>query len=88
VHTGQTSELVKEYGAFTGDKDTPYMHNIWKLTNGPKLYNWEDQIAGIGQGNGTGPHIWAMVSMVLFNDMCEDGMFAKIVCAISHQKWS
>jgi len=27
---------------------------------------WKDPIAGIGQGNGAGPHIWAAVSTQLF----------------------
>jgi len=48
--------------------------------------DWVDPIAGIGQGNGAGPQIWAAVSMVLFNIMREHGLLASIVSTISHQK--
>jgi len=48
--------------------------------------DWVDPITGIGQGNGTGPQIWAAVSTILFNIRQEDGMFATIVCMISQQK--
>jgi len=48
--------------------------------------DWVDPITGIGQGNGTGPQIWAAVSTILFNIRQEDGMFATIVCMVLHQK--
>jgi len=56
------------------------MHSIQRLKNAT---DWEEAIAEIGQGNSAGPHIWALVSTVLFKMMREDGFFAKLVCAMS-----
>jgi len=55
-------------------------------SKGQNHKDWVEPIAGIRQGNGAGPQIWAAVSMVLFNIMREDGMFMSIVSMISHQK--
>jgi len=43
-------------------------------------------IAGIGQGNGVGPHIWAAVSSPMFQIMQSDGFYANIIMAISRQE--
>ncbi len=45
--------------------------------------NWGKPIAGIGQGNGAGPQIWAAVSSPLFELLQSAGFFANIVGAIS-----
>jgi len=39
-------------------------------------------IAGIGQGNGAGLHIWVVVSSPLFEIMQSDGFFAIIQCTM------
>jgi len=44
---------------------------------------WGCPIAGIGQGNCAGPHIWATVSLPLLKLMKQDGFFAMIVGEIS-----
>jgi len=46
---------------------------------------WQKAVAGIGQGNGTRPHIWAAVSMPLFDIMQTNGFVAKFICAISQK---
>jgi len=47
---------------------------------------WTDPIAGIGQGNGAGPHIWAVASTPLFQILKKEGFLAQIICAMSkHQ---
>jgi len=43
-------------------------------------------IAGIGQGNGAGPHIWAAVTMPLFQILTKEGFIATVICSISHLK--
>jgi len=35
-------------------------------TNAQGQAEWKDPVAGIGQGNGAGPQIWAAVSTPLF----------------------
>jgi len=47
---------------------------------------WNKPIAGISQGNGTGPSIWAAVSSPMFNIMCQHGFFALMRGAISHKE--
>jgi len=49
---------------------------------------WTEPIAGIGQGNGTGPHIWAPVNTPLFQILTQEGFLAHIICAISKQRSS
>jgi len=44
---------------------------------------WGQPIAGIGQGNGAGPQIWAAVSSPLFELLQQQGFFANIIGAIS-----
>jgi len=44
---------------------------------------WGQPIAGIGQGNGAGPQIWAAVSSPLFELLQQQGFFAHIIGAIS-----
>jgi len=46
---------------------------------------WQTRIAGIGQGNGAGPQIWAAVSSPMFDLMRQDGFYAHIVAAISRR---
>jgi len=55
-------------------------------SQGQNHKDWVEPITGIRQGNRVGPQIWVAISTVLFNIMREDGMFASIVSAISHQK--
>jgi len=45
--------------------------------------NWMELAAGIGQGNGVGPQIWAAVSTPLFEIMRAEGFVAQIICAMS-----
>jgi len=54
-------------------------------TSGQNFKDWKALIAGIGQGNGAGPQIWAAVSTPLFNRMRADRFFANIMCAISQK---
>jgi len=44
---------------------------------------WGAPIMGIGQGNGMGPAIWAVVSSPLFEIMKEEGFLALMQCAMS-----
>jgi len=44
---------------------------------------WHAPIAGIGQGNGAGPQIWAAVSSPMFEIMRSQGFYANIVASIS-----
>ncbi len=46
---------------------------------------WHAPIAGIGQGYGAGPQIWAAISSPMFQIMQSDGFFVNIVASIS--KW-
>jgi len=47
---------------------------------------WKAPIAGVGQGNGVGPHIWAAVSSPLLDLMQQDGFYANMMVAISLQQ--
>ncbi len=49
---------------------------------------WNQPVAGIGQGNGAGPAIWAAVSSPLFTIMQEDGFLAQVLCAMTLTKVS
>jgi len=44
---------------------------------------WAEPVAGIGQGNGAGPQIWAAVSTPLFEILREEGFVAMFICALS-----
>jgi len=44
---------------------------------------WGTLITGIGQGNGAGPQIWAVVSSPLLELMQQDGFFMTIIGAFS-----
>jgi len=46
---------------------------------------WGKPIAGIGQGNGAGPQIWAAVSSLLFEPLQQQGYFTHIIGAMSLQ---
>jgi len=39
-------------------------------------------MAGIRQGNGAGPQIWAAVSLPLFDIMRQEGLVAMFICAL------
>ncbi len=49
---------------------------------------WALPIAGIGQGNGAGPQIWAAVSSPLFQMLTADRVIAQVLCTISAHKYS
>ena len=65
-------------------------HHVWstygdlQVAQGCK--EWGKLIAGIGQGNGVGPQIWAAVSTPLFQILAEEGFLAKVICTISRHK--
>jgi len=44
---------------------------------------WNLPMAGIGQGHGAGPQIWAAVSSPLFEIMQAKGFMATFICSIS-----
>jgi len=49
---------------------------------------WQTPIAGIGQGNGAGPHIWAAVSTPLFQILAQEGFLASVICMISKLEYT
>ncbi len=49
------------------------------------LKQWKEGVAGIRQGNGTGPHIWAAVSTPLFSIMQQDGFITQFIHALLKQ---
>jgi len=51
-------------------------------TKGGNCKRWGKPIAGIGQGNGAGPQIWAAVCSPLFELLKQQGFFAHIIGAI------
>jgi len=44
---------------------------------------WTQPLVGIGQGNGSGPHIWAAVSTPLFQILMKEGFIAQVICSMS-----
>jgi len=62
-------------------------HFIWTSFGDSKKAGthkcWGKPIAGIGQGNGVGPQIWAAVSSPLFELLQQQGFFAQIIGSIS-----
>jgi hypothetical protein len=55
-----------------GDSKSHYGGKVWLVP-----------IHGIGQGNGAGPAIWAVVSSPLLNVLCEQGFRCEILCPLS-----
>jgi len=49
---------------------------------------WKEPIAGIGQSNGAGPHIWVVVSTPLFQILTQEGFLAHIICEIYKKRSS
>jgi len=47
--------------------------------------DWPEPVAGIGQGNGTGPQIWAAISTPLFEILHQEGFVVTFICALSNQ---
>jgi len=47
---------------------------------------WDNPVTGIGQGNGTGPQIWAAISSPPFEIMCHDGFLTLLHTVISLHK--
>jgi len=47
---------------------------------------WKEYVAGIGQGNGVGPQIWAATSIPLFNIMQQEGLLSIFLCALTQQQ--
>jgi len=45
--------------------------------------SWHAPIAGIGQGNGAGPHIWVAVSSPMLDIMQLDRFYAQVISAIT-----
>jgi len=49
--------------------------------------DWSEPVAGIGQGNGMGLQIWAiMVSTPLFEILMLDGFVTTVICSMSLQQ--
>jgi len=52
-------------------------HHVWSAYGNSECargqVEWKDLVAGIGQGNGAGPQIWATVSTLLFTIICQEG---------------
>jgi len=45
---------------------------------------WQAPIAGIGQGNGASPQIWAAVSSPILDIMQKEGIYMHLIMAISN----
>jgi len=68
--------------------ESPYQDHYGDSHQSTSCNTWDTLIAGIGQGNGAGPPIWAVVSSSMFDIMRQDGFYALLVGAISqHQHW-
>jgi len=65
-------------------------HHVWSTYRDSQIVQgckeWGKPIAGIGQGNGAGPQIWAAVSTPLFQILAEEGFLAMVICAISRHE--
>jgi len=60
-----------------------HMHTVHgDSTRFASRQTWDQPVAGIGQGNGAGPAIWAAVSSPLFTIMQEDRFLATVICAM------
>jgi len=75
--------------AVTSMVDTLHgMQNHVRTTHGDSSQakgrkQWNSPTAGIGQGNGAGPSIWAAVSSPMFDVMRQEGFYALLTGAIS-----
>jgi len=62
-------------------------HHIWTTFGDSAAHasreTWKSPIAGIGQGNRAGPHIWAVVSSPMLGLMCQARFYANLMAAIS-----
>ncbi len=67
-------------------------HHVWlaysNSTHAQGQADWKDPVTAIGQGNGTGPQIWAAVSTPLFTILQQEGFVATVICAMLKQFWS
>jgi len=65
-------------------------HHIWTTFGGLAISasqaSWQAPIAGIGQGNGVGPHIWAAVSSPIIDIMRSDSFYTHLIVAISRME--
>jgi len=65
-------------------------HHIWTTFGDSTLWasraTWQIPVAGIGQGNGAGPHIWAAMSSPLLDIMQADRFYAHMITSISHME--
>jgi len=65
-------------------------HHVWTLYRDSKLWAgteiWVVPVAGIGQGNGAGPQIWAVVSAPILNLLRQEGYGAAFKAAISRDQ--
>jgi hypothetical protein len=72
---GTIQELQHYFRTAFGDSK-----NFFSANNG------DIPIQGVGQGNGAGPQIWALVSTPIFNMLCSMGLGIKLCSAISKQE--
>jgi hypothetical protein len=70
-------EAVHKVRTGFGDSKDHYGGKVWLVP-----------IHGIGQGNGAGPAIWAVVSTPLLNVLREKGFGCEIVCPLSSKYYS
>jgi len=63
--------------------EPPYPDSIWQFYTSSRQTTWDTPIAGIGQGNGARPSIWAAVSSQMFDIVRQDGFYALLTGAIS-----
>jgi hypothetical protein len=67
-------EAVHQVRTGFGDSKSFYGGKVWLVP-----------IHGIGQGNGSGPAIWAVVSSPLLNVLREKGFGCKLICPLSSE---
>jgi hypothetical protein len=65
-------EAIHKVRTGFGDSKAHYGGSVWLVP-----------IHGIGQGNGAGPAIWAVVSTPLLNVLREKGYGCEVVCPLS-----
>ena len=67
-------------------------HHIWTLLGHSQISTstdlWAVQISGIGQGNGVGPQIWAVVSTPILDMLRDAGFGASFKLAVSRNQVS
>ena len=64
---------------------TKTVHGISKCSFGGKEDGYSAAAQGLGQGNGAGPSVWAMVSSRMFQVLHEQGLASKLQCPISKE---